>query len=185
MDAALAFNLEENSLTRRNGGFEVPISGWADGYSWSATVTDANDDPIPNTGYQFIDNGSDHSVRVTGLDDGTTATVTVTAAKTGIALDGIDAADGTALDAALAFNLEENSLTRRNGGFEVPISGWADGYSWSATVTDANDDPIPNTGYQFIDNGNDHSVRVTGLDDGATATVTVTAAKTGVALDGS
>ena len=55
---------------------------------WSATVTDANDDPIPNTGYEFIDNGSDHSVRVTGLDDGTTATVTVTAAKTGIALDG-------------------------------------------------------------------------------------------------
>ncbi len=137
--------------------------GTADGFTVEIT------EPDPDVTYTAVTTAGnatvvDGVVTVTGLEPGETATITVTATRTGYTTENASTS-GTALETGTAPVLSE------------PV-GTADGFTVEIT------EPDPDVTYTAVSTaGNatviDGVVTVTGLEPGETATITVTATRTG------
>ena len=181
LKAALVPTFAED-LTRTPDGFTVTVDNYLTNgndtwYNWR--VEDPDDQgPIQAA----IARGSG-LLTVTGVRPDSLATITVTTTRPGHA-EGSAVTEGRSLKAALPPAI--GTPTRTAGGFTVPLENWAsdDPYNWGVSVApNGNASLDPETGI----------VTVTGLDDGAEGTVTVTttrdehaegtATRSGFALD--
>lgn len=137
---------------RAVGGYTVDISNPVDGVSYSATAT---------VGDATIDGST---VTVSGLSSGESSDVTVVATEDGFTSESATAT-GSALDAGLA--PEFSDVTRTVHGFTATITNWTSDFAYAADAT---------TGDVQVSGS---TVTVSGLDDGQSSTVTVTATRSG------
>ena len=145
-----------------DGGFTVQVTNYDGVYSWSATSS-------PGTANI---NGAG-LVTVSGLSSGQSATVTVTATRSGYAtgsavVSGAANTADPALEAALVPYLAVPTST--TDGFTVQISNYDGAYSWSVEST-AGSAVISGSGL----------VTVSGLSAGQSATIRVSTSRSGYA----
>ncbi|MFN8126257.1 MAG: BspA family leucine-rich repeat surface protein [Candidatus Nanopelagicales bacterium] len=164
LEAALTPELSEPVSTPH--GFTAVIDNWDGAYSWTSSTTAGDVD--------IVQRGDIHEIQVTGLDPADPATVTVRTTRTNHA-PGVWEFTASSLRARL--DPQFDPITRQDGGFQTRISNYdGDGYDpgdyrWTADSS---------AGTATIDEQSG-VVTVTGLDDGAPATVTVTTERDGYA----
>lgn len=159
------------SVTRTADGFTVPITNYYTddnnvNYIWSV------DDLTSPAVAELVTSGDPAYVRVTGLEPGASATVTVRTTREGSA-SGVATKDGQALEAARTPTFGEPTATA--DGYTVQITNYGtsgDGFTWSVAQVD------PGTASATIaaDTG---LLTVTGVEPGASALVTVTTTRDG------
>jgi hypothetical protein len=140
-------------------GFTVSISNYDAAYTWSATATQ---------GGTVVINGSG-LVTVTGLQPGTTSTLSVLANRTGYST-GVATVSGASTNGA-ALTPTFGSVTRTEGGFTVAVTSFSSDYRWTAEIT-AGD----TAGIAVVDEG---TLIVSNVAAGQSATATVTATRSG------
>jgi hypothetical protein len=141
-------------------GFQVSITNYDPGFSWTATATNTNDD---------VEIRNDGSIVVTGVAPGITSVVTVGATQDGY-VDGSSTVSGSAV-AGTALTPIFGPVITTAVGFDVQIDNYRSGFDWQASVPAPASAAISATGY----------LSVTGLAPNTPTTVTVTATRTGFA----
>lgn len=119
---------------RTQGGFTSTITNYDSSYTYAPTVSSGGSISLDTATGQ---------ITVTGLSDGTLATVLVVTSKTGVA-DGSGALQGQALSAALTPLLADPVSTAT--GFTVDVTNYDAAYGWSPTVTFGSATIAPVTG---------------------------------------
>ncbi|CAN2216067.1 Listeria/Bacterioides repeat [Candidatus Nanopelagicaceae bacterium] len=149
-----AVNPSLGTATRTTDGFTTQLASYDSAtYTYGVTTT-AGSAAISGSGL----------VTVTGLNANTSATITVTAARTGYTTG---SSNLTASSLAVGLFPAFTSLVRTTAGFTFTISNYDAAYTW---VLSASSGSVSNIA---------GAVTVTGLAAGVTSTITVTASKSG------
>ena len=147
------------ATTRTQGGFTTSITNFDPDYTYTATVS---------SGGTVSLNGSTGAITVSGLSDGTLATVLVVTSRATYA-DGSGAVQGQALSAALTPLLADPVAT--STGFTVDVSNYDAEYTWAPSVTSGSVTLVATSAT---------TARATvTLTNGVDATLTVAASRTG------
>jgi hypothetical protein len=137
-------------------GFLFQITNYNIDYSWTGTATNGGAAAISGTG----------QVTLTGLAASQSSTVAIKSARTEFA-PGTASITGASLRLALTPNL--TVPTRSATGFSLQVTNYDASFTWSGTATNNGSVAISSAGL----------ITVTGLAANTSATVTITAAKTG------
>ncbi|MFA7266477.1 MAG: hypothetical protein WC054_09215, partial [Candidatus Nanopelagicales bacterium] len=164
-----AWNPTFSDLTQTNSGYTVQITNYDPNPLFtvtpSATIT-AVTPTISGTGL----------VTVSGLQPGTTSTLTVTTVRDGY-VSGVGETTGASITGP-ARTPEFGEVTRTDDGFTVPITNYGvsgDGYTWTTNLS-----PSPEEAAAAI-NPETGVLAVTGFTPGTDITVTVNTTRTGYA----
>jgi len=145
-----------NTASRALDGFTVQVSNYDAAFQWSVVAAE---------GSAVID--SNGLVTVTGIDNSTSATVTVSTTRSGFA-EGSAQITESALAAALTPAFAAPIPT--SDGFTVQVSNYDAAFQWSVVAAE---------GSAVIDSSG--LVTVTGIDNSTSATVTVSTTRSGFA----
>ena len=148
------FSIETGTAT----GFQLQISNFDATYTWVGTNSAGGSVSISGSGL----------VTVTGLNPGTSSTVTITTTCTGYDT-------GTAISSSYSSNTGSaktpgfGAATSTADGFTLPITNFDANYTWSATSSPGKSVSISGTGL----------ITVTGVSPGTFSTVTVRSTRIG------
>jgi hypothetical protein len=146
--------------TRTASGFQLQITNYNSGYTWSGTSSVQGGTPTIN--------GSG-LITVTGLNPGTASTVTVRAVRTGYETGTATSPVITSITGS-ALNPTFGVETRTATGFQLQITNYNSAYTWSGTSSvQGGSATISGTG----------RITVTGLNPGTASTVTIQATRAG------
>ncbi len=154
-------------------GFRAEVTNYDANYNWAAAIAGEGAGEAA-----FIEDDGSYYVEVTGLDPATETTANVTTTRTDYA-PGSSPVTGSSLGAKLIPTF--GSPVRTDGGFTVQITNFGDAAPEDFAVTSVTsipgDAPVGcGTECEISEAG---VVTVDGLDDGATALLTVGTARTG------
>lgn len=147
-------------------GFSVAITNYDAAFTWTPAVPGAAAD-IGSI------SGSDALVTVTGMNPGTTKTLTVTTSRSGYT-SGSATVDGTSLQGGALIPAFAVPVAT-NDGFTVAITNYDDDFTWAGTATAGGVVAINSTGNTAA------TAVVTGVAPSTLSTATITASRNGYA----
>ena len=146
------------AATPKSNGFTLQISNYNVGYTWTGTNSLGGTTTISTLGL----------ITVTGINPGTSSTVTITTSRSGYNSGSATSSSITSVTGA-ALTPAFGSATRTTDGFTVQISNYNASFNWTVRNSRSGTTTISNTGL----------ITVTGLAPGVASTVTVTSTRTG------
>ena len=150
-----SFSTETGTAT----GFQLQLSNFDASYTWSGTNSLGGTVSIAGTGL----------ITVTGVNPGTSSTVTITTSRTGYDT-GTATSSSYASITGSARSPGFGAATSTADGFTLPITNFDSNYTWSATNS---------LGKTVTINGTTGLITVTGVNPGTASTVTVRSTRTG------
>jgi uncharacterized repeat protein (TIGR02543 family) len=153
------------SPTSTADGFTVSITNYDAAYTWATPTVSAGSVAITST------TGSTRVLTVTGLSPGVSATITQGTTKTGHGNGSATVSGSSTTGAALTPTF--GTPTRTAGGFTVTITNYDADYTWDTATVTAGLVSVTST------SGSNRVLTVTGLNPGASATITQTTSRSG------
>lgn len=148
-------------------GFTVNVTNWDNSWTWVPTVSSG-------TVTSGTATGSTLPLTVTGLSNGSSATVNVVTSRSGYA-NGEGAVQAAALTSALTPTF--STPVQTSDGFAVNVSNWDPSWTWNVTAA-------AGTVTMGVGSGSSLPITVTGLPAGTSVLLTVTTSRSGF-VDGS
>jgi uncharacterized repeat protein (TIGR02543 family) len=162
-----ALNPAFGSPTATADGFTVSITNYDATYTWATPTVSSGSVAVTST------TGSTRVLTVTGLSPGASATITQNTTKAAHA-NGTATVTGTATTGAARIPTF-NTPTRTSDGFTVTITNYDAAFTWDTATVTAGLVSVTST------SGSNRVLTVTGLNPGASATITQTTSRTGYA----
>jgi uncharacterized repeat protein (TIGR02543 family) len=160
-----ALNPVFGTPTSTADGFTVSITNYDATYTWATPTVTSGSVAVTST------TGSTRVLTVTGLSPGTTATITQGTTKAGHGNGSATVSGSSTTGAALTPTF--STPTRTSGGFTVTITNYDAAYTWDTATVTAGVVTVTST------SGSNRVLTVTGLNPGASATITQTTSRSG------